>query len=188
MIKESHRIELKAILTDSLEKEVVAFLNSREGGIIYIGVNDNGTIKGIENTNATQLQIKDRLKNNILPNCFKFSENFLRMTFPNAWDLSEDDTELLSEEQVKEQVKEQVEAQVEAQVKEIVRIFQGEMSVLSIMTELNLKGRRNFVQKYLQPSLALNFIEMTQPDSPKSPTQKYRLTEKGKAFQTQLKK
>ena len=23
--------------------------------------------------------------------CFRFTENFLRMTFPNAWDLSEED-------------------------------------------------------------------------------------------------
>jgi ATP-dependent DNA helicase RecG len=33
---------------------------------------------------------------------------------------------------------------------------------------------------YLEPALALNLIEMTQPDSPKSPTQKYRLTAKGR--------
>ncbi len=37
-MKESNRIELKRKLTDSLEKEVVAFLNYREGGYIHIGV------------------------------------------------------------------------------------------------------------------------------------------------------
>ena len=68
-MKESYRIELKLTLTDSLEKEVVAFLNSREGGIIYIGIDDNGEPIGIENSDFTQLQIKDRLRNNIHPTC-----------------------------------------------------------------------------------------------------------------------
>ncbi|WP_291483147.1 Fic family protein [Cyclonatronum sp.] len=66
-MKESNRIELKRTLTDSLEKEVVAFLNYREGGIIYIGINDDGSIAGIDNPDAMQLTIKDRLKSNIQP-------------------------------------------------------------------------------------------------------------------------
>jgi hypothetical protein len=33
-----------------LEKEVVAFLNSREGGSMYIGVENNGAITGIDRT------------------------------------------------------------------------------------------------------------------------------------------
>jgi ATP-dependent DNA helicase RecG len=68
-MKESYRIELKLTLTDSLEKEVVAFLNSREGGVIYIGIDDNGVPQGIDNSDSIQLQIKDRLKNNIHPTC-----------------------------------------------------------------------------------------------------------------------
>jgi ATP-dependent DNA helicase RecG len=68
-LKESHRIEFKLTLTDTLEKEVVAFLNSREGGFIYLGIDDAGKAKGIENSDSIQLQIKDRLKHNILPTC-----------------------------------------------------------------------------------------------------------------------
>ncbi|MDO8954945.1 MAG: putative DNA binding domain-containing protein [Gammaproteobacteria bacterium] len=67
-MKESNRIELKRELTDSLEKEVVAFLNYRDGGIIYLGIEDKTqkTI-GINNADAVQLKIKDRIKNNIHP-------------------------------------------------------------------------------------------------------------------------
>lgn len=54
-MKESYRIELKLTLTDSLEKEVVAFLNSREGGIIYIGIDDNGVPQGVDNSDSMQL-------------------------------------------------------------------------------------------------------------------------------------
>ena len=57
-MKESYRIELKAIVTDGLEKEIVAFLNSREGGVIYIGIDNNGSVLGVENSDATQLQLK----------------------------------------------------------------------------------------------------------------------------------
>ena len=56
-------------MNDKLEKEVVAFLNSKTGGDIYIGVSDNGDILGVENPDKTQLKISDRLKNNILPSC-----------------------------------------------------------------------------------------------------------------------
>ncbi|MCD4840691.1 MAG: putative DNA binding domain-containing protein [Methanosarcinales archaeon] len=67
-MKESNRIEHKRELTNSLEKEVVAFLNYREGGHIYIGVDDaTGTVVGVSNPDAVQLKIKDRIKNNIMP-------------------------------------------------------------------------------------------------------------------------
>ena len=39
MLQENNRTEFKAELNDKLEKEVVAFLNNREGGILYIGFN-----------------------------------------------------------------------------------------------------------------------------------------------------
>ena len=48
-----------------------------------------------------------------------------------------------------------------------------------MMMALKLGGRRNFLEKYLSPAIELGFVEMTQPDSPRSPTQKYRLTSKG---------
>ena len=62
------------------------------------------------------------------------------------------------------------------------------MSVIEIMLQLELKGRRNFIQSYLQPALEAELVEMTQADSPDSPTQKYRLTKKGKALQNILNK
>jgi len=66
-MSESNRIEYKRELTDSLEKEVIAFLNYPEGGIIFIGIDDNGNIFGVENCDEVQLKIKDRLRNNISP-------------------------------------------------------------------------------------------------------------------------
>ena len=67
MLQESSRIEFKEELNDKLEKEVVAFLNNKEGGILYIGIDDNGKPVGVSDIDSTQLKIADRIKNNILP-------------------------------------------------------------------------------------------------------------------------
>lgn len=67
MLLESHRIELKSSLTDELEKEVIAFLNSNEGGEIYLGINDQSLVLGIENPDEMMLNINNRLKSRISP-------------------------------------------------------------------------------------------------------------------------
>ena len=50
IMTESNRIEFKRELTKELdiEREVVAFLNYREGGIIYIGIDDSGQAVGVQ--------------------------------------------------------------------------------------------------------------------------------------------
>lgn len=58
---ESNRIEYKQTLTDGFEKEVVAFLNSSDGGIIYLGITNDGTVLGIDDCDSIQLKIKDKL-------------------------------------------------------------------------------------------------------------------------------
>lgn len=54
------------------------------------------------------------------------------------------------------------------------------MARVELMNALSLKDRVNFMRNYLEPALSQGIIEMTQPESPQSPTQKYRLTEKGR--------
>jgi ATP-dependent DNA helicase RecG len=66
---ETNRIEYKAELTKDLdlEKEVVAFLNYHEGGLVYIGIDKTGKTLGIADLDGDMLKIKDRIKNNISP-------------------------------------------------------------------------------------------------------------------------
>lgn len=66
---ENSTTEFKLQLNDSLEKEVVAFLNSTKGGDLYIGVNDDGELVGVQNADTQMLAISDRVRNNILPTC-----------------------------------------------------------------------------------------------------------------------
>ena len=84
-------------------------------------------------------------------------------------------------EQVGEQVREQVASALPKGVARLLKVLKGEMSVLDMMMALKLGGRRNFLEKYLTPATELGLVEMTQPNSPRSPTQKYRLTPKGLA-------
>ena len=68
-LTETNRIEFKERLTRDLdiEKEVIAFLNYREGGILYIGINKTGKAVGVEDIDGDMLKIKDRIRNNISP-------------------------------------------------------------------------------------------------------------------------
>jgi predicted HTH transcriptional regulator len=66
-ITENTRIELKRELTKKFENEAIAFLNYNEGGVIYIGIDDDGTVHGVSDPDGEMLKIKDRLKNNISP-------------------------------------------------------------------------------------------------------------------------
>lgn len=69
---ESETIELKEIYTPDLKKEVVAFANS-SGGIIYIGVQDNGEITGLENADFVMKQISNAVRDSIRPDVSMFT-------------------------------------------------------------------------------------------------------------------
>ncbi len=64
---ESNINELKLVLNEKFEKVVVSFLNSKDGGNIYLGINDKGQPIGIQEIDRIQLEVKDRIKNNISP-------------------------------------------------------------------------------------------------------------------------
>lgn len=64
--QESETIELKRTLTKGFAKEVVAFLNTRNG-TIYIGVDDNGDVLGVSNVDKTMREIRDIIRDQILP-------------------------------------------------------------------------------------------------------------------------
>ena len=90
--------------------------------------------------------------------CFKFTENFLRMTFP---------------------VLEKATPQVTPQVEDLIKILDNEMNRLELQAKLNLSDRKHFRIHYLRPALDAGLIEMTKPENPNSRSQKYRLTAKG---------
>ena len=72
IMSETNRIEYKRELNTDLdiEKEVIAFLNYYEGGVIYIGIDKTGEIIGVSDADGDTLKIKNRIKNNISPSAY----------------------------------------------------------------------------------------------------------------------
>lgn len=60
---ESQHIEYKSKLIPEIEKSVVAFLNSREGGVLYIGLDKHGRVVGLRNPDQDQVLLSSRLRN-----------------------------------------------------------------------------------------------------------------------------
>ena len=88
--------------------------------------------------------------------------------------------------QVTPQATPQVRLSVPSQVNGLVlrlltALGRREKSVAQLLLIIHIKNRKDFRERYLNPALEQGLIEMSQPDSPRSPTQKYRLTAKGMA-------
>lgn len=87
---ENSRVEFKVKLVDDLEETIIGFLNSKDGGIIYLGVNDNGEVVGLNvNLDLLQRKIKDRIISNIEPSTLGLfdieilrdnNKNYLKLT------------------------------------------------------------------------------------------------------------
>lgn len=73
-MNETETIEFKERLNDKFEKEIVGFLNTSRGGTLYIRVDDDGKPIGVDDIDAVELQIKDRIKNNISPSALGLFE------------------------------------------------------------------------------------------------------------------
>jgi Fic family protein len=64
----------------------------------------------------------------------------------------------------------------------IAAIGTSTLGSADLLKALGLSHRPTFRENYLNPALAGGWIERTQPDSPRSPTQRYRLTNKGRQW------
>ena len=71
IFKESDTIELKSELIPDICKEVIAFANSY-GGVIYIGVQNDGTVVGISNADDPQLRLNNMVRDSIKPDVTMF--------------------------------------------------------------------------------------------------------------------
>lgn len=65
-MQESNTVEFKREFTPELNKEVVAFANT-DGGKIYIGIEDDGRICGVEDADAVMLACINHIRNTIRP-------------------------------------------------------------------------------------------------------------------------
>ena len=71
LFKESETVELKEIVTDDIKKEIIAFANS-DGGKLYIGVCDDGSVVGVKDPDSVSLQISNMIRDTIRPDITMF--------------------------------------------------------------------------------------------------------------------
>lgn len=71
IFQESETIELKAVVVEDIKKEIIAFANCK-GGKLYIGVQDDGTVSGLDNPDETSLQISNMVRDSIKPDLTMF--------------------------------------------------------------------------------------------------------------------
>lgn len=165
---ETNRIEYKRELTSELdiEKEVVAFLNYKEGGYIYIGIDKDGSTVGVSDVELVESLGSGipRILRAYGEECFKFTDNFIRITLP----ISAHD-------------------HASVQVEKLVSILTGEMGRSDLQRLLSIKNRDYFRTDYLNPAISNGYVELTIPDKPNHPKQKYRLAAKGIALKYALK-
>ena len=76
----------------------------------------------------------------------------------------------------------EVTPEVAPEVQRLPRTLRQPMDRQSLQRTLNLKAEKNFRLVYLRPALEMGLIAMTIPDKPRSSRQKYRLTDKGRAW------
>ena len=73
MLQESKTTEFKREYTDDLKYAVVAFANT-DGGKIYVGINDDGSVQGIQNPDGTMLRITNMIRDVVRPDVTMFTE------------------------------------------------------------------------------------------------------------------
>lgn len=71
MNSESLHLEYKRELTDDVKYAVIAFANT-DGGVLLIGVDDDGGVIGIDNPDESTLKIQNILRDSIIPDVMPF--------------------------------------------------------------------------------------------------------------------
>lgn len=163
-------------LPKTFSETVCVFLNY-DGGLIVLGVADNCTVTGV-NPDAI---------GRIMSDIANFSDNPEKIESqytPGATPLFEELNDIFSatiplpgEEKTLE-----VAPEVTPEVVSLLLVMDGEMSRREIMRQLGLNDEKHFREQYQQRAVKAGVIELTIPDKPNSPLQKYRLTAQGRAL------
>lgn len=68
---ETENIEFKSQFTEEIYKEVIAFANT-DGGIIYVGIDDNGNVIGLDDVDKEYTRITNGIRDAIMPDVTMF--------------------------------------------------------------------------------------------------------------------
>lgn len=77
MVFESENIGFKQQMVDDIYKEVIAFANT-DGGVIYVGIDDEGKAAGLDDVDDTYTRITNGIRDAILPDVTMFIKYVLQ--------------------------------------------------------------------------------------------------------------
>ena len=101
--------------------------------------------------------------------CFKFTDNFIRITLPiTAHDTTHDV------------------GNISKAIRALVTCIEGEVDRDTLQSLIGIKHRTYFRSTYIKPALEEGYIEFTLPNEKRSKLQKYRLTAKGIVLKNSL--
>jgi len=150
-IQESQTVEFKQSWKDEYLKTICAFANT-DGGILYVGITDDGST---ENWGKGTLNIINECVEYGLPKpTFEYEWTAVRTTFYKT--------------KANEQASDQA----------ILEFCKEAKSTQEIMNFVGMKHKTYFRKHILNPLLEKELLELTLPDKPKSPNQKYKRSEK----------
>ena len=71
MFTENKTTELKREYVDDIKNTAIAFANC-DGGTIYVGVEDDGTVRGVEDADGTMLRVTNAIRDAVRPDLTMF--------------------------------------------------------------------------------------------------------------------
>ena len=71
LFQESETVEFKEVVVDDIKKEIIAFANC-DGGKLYIGIRDDGTVAGLDHPDSVSLRISNMVRDAIKPDVTMF--------------------------------------------------------------------------------------------------------------------
>ena len=73
MVAENKTTEFKREYVEDIKNTIIAFANC-DGGTLYIGVNDDGTVCGVDNIDSTMLRVTNAIRDAVRPDVTMFVE------------------------------------------------------------------------------------------------------------------
>ena len=110
--------------------------------------------------------------------CFKFTDNFIRIKLP----ISAHAPEPFTAHDIAHDI-----GSVSKTIRTLVACIEGEVDRDTLQSLIGIKHRTYFRSTYIKPALEEGYIEFTLPNEKQSKLQKYRLTAKGVALKDALK-
>ena len=141
-----------------------------------VRANYKNAVKGID---YTPVYLERFFRNLLLGEKWDLRNRYLHINPTKEWSVQPDMSDKPTSTR---QVPDKLNADNQNIAKLVHAIGELNLSVREMMKTIGLKDRENFMNLYLNPSIAEGFVRQLYPDSPRHPRQKYLLTVKGLAL------